>query len=565
MSMSQSQPAQADPLREYLRILRARAWEIALITLLVIGATLFLVQRQTPIYQGQAQVLVNSVSDPLDPLVAAQAPNLVTEQQLVASQAVALQVKAATHSPFSAAQLLANLSVSVVSTTDILQIDYSDPSPAVAAQMANAFASAYVSFRTDQLLARLRAAQGVVRTQISQVQREISVLNAKIAKTTDPTALNALQTQMDSYIGQLGALQQQEASLQPTPGANLSAGSIIQHATLPTSPSSPRKIRDGALAVIAGLALGVGFAFLRERLDDRVKTREELEQRVGAPVIAAIPKAPAWRRPEDAYLVTRADSHNPVAEAYRTLATNIQYLATQRELKVLVVTSAESGEGKTVTAANLAVVLAQTGKRVALLSDDLRRPRLHRFFDLPNDQGISDVLQGKLELGAIAHEVGTAGLRVLPAGPVPASPAELLAGRANAELMTGLRGIADFIVVDTQPVLAVADASILTPLSDGVLYVIDAANTSRSTIEHARDQLDHAGATIVGAVFNNFDPSRARTYPYYASYRRYYGSSPDGAATNGGRRRSRRSRRRAAQPDAVGVSEFFEGGPAPRR
>src|SRR5439155_13218725 len=158
---------------------------------------------------------------------------------------------------------------------------------------------------------------------------------------------------------------------------------------------------------------------------------------------------------------------------YRTLATNIQYLGSREGLKVILVTSPLAGEGKTTTSANLAVALAQGGRRVILASADLRKPRLHRFFNVPNDRGLSDLLAGAATLAQVARDPGVPNLRVIAGGSTPANPAALLGGPSAAATLTSLRDVADFIIIDTPPVLAVADASILAPLADGTLFVMD--------------------------------------------------------------------------------------------
>jgi capsular exopolysaccharide synthesis family protein len=242
----------------------------------------------------------------------------------------------------------------------------------------------------------------------------------------------------------------------------------------------------------------------------------------------------SWPKGED-YLVTKAEPKSPVSEAYRTLATNVFFLASRQELQVVLMTSSMGGEGKTTTSANLGVALARAGRRVVLVSVDLRRPRLHRFFGLRNDVGLSSALaaEGRLE-GAI-REPGLPNLRVITSGPTPTHPAELLASQAMADVVQKLRKVSDFVILDAPPVLAVADASVLAPLADGVLVVIDPDHASRSLLTQARNQLDNAGANVIGGVFNNFDPRDGSTYPYY--HYRYYGRYE--VTTNGSKGRHR--------------------------
>jgi len=281
---------------------------------------------------------------------------------------------------------------------------------------------------------------------------------------------------------------------------------------------------NGTLALFVGLVLGMALAFLRERLDDRLEGREDLEARAGAPVLAIIPKVPGWRKKSKAQLVTLDQPKSPAAEAYRTLRTGVLFVAQERGMQTLMVASATSGEGKTTTAANLAVVLAHTGKRVILVSADLRKPRLHRFFGLPHDFGVVNYLSGEATLGEVLIDPGIPNLRVLASGPVPTAPAELLGSEAMGEMLAELREICDFLVVDTPAVLAVADALTLMPLADGVLYVGHAEATTQGALTHARAQLDQVNADVFGSVLNAFDPSKSRGYQYryYYQYRYAY-------------------------------------------
>ena len=213
----------------------------------------------------------------------------------------------------------------------------------------------------------------------------------------------------------------------------------------------------------------------------------------------------------------------PIAEAYRTLRTNLQFIAKDEGFKVAAVTSATAGEGKTTTASNLAFTLAQTGQRVVAVSCDLRKPRLHSFYGLSNYRGLSDILQGTSTVAEASQSLaGTPSLRVIASGSVPANPAELLGSKEMLGFLDNLRKVADFVILDCPPVLAVSDALILSPLSDGVIMVADAQSTSRGAATHAAEQLIQVGANLIGSVLNNFDRSQAAYYPYQNAY--YYGS-----------------------------------------
>ena len=311
-----------------------------------------------------------------------------------------------------------------------------------------------------------------------------------------------------------------------------------------------------ALGFVAGLVLGVGFAFVRERMDDRIHGRAQLEASVGAPVLAVVPQVPGWRKRAQTKLVTTSASGSPAAEAYRSLRTNLQFISRDGTVRVISVTSPHAGEGKTTTVANIATTLALTGKRVMALSADLRKPRLHRFFGLSNDEGLSSVLAGQAQLAEVARRVeGLDSLRIVTSGPVPPNPAELLSSDAMESLLTQLRSMADYVVIDTPPVLVVSDAMIVAPRVDGVVVVVDADTTTGGAASHTIDQLEQVGGNVIGSVLNRFDPSKARYYAYagkYAyAYRYHYRHEDSGAGDQGSNGKDRRAAPVPPPPDNV--------------
>ena len=503
-------------LREYLGLLRLRKWMIILVTGLVVGASLFLSYRQTPIYESQAKVLVKSV--PLRGSAFAPLPNLETERELLSSESVADLVDAKLGAVGEVDDGLGTLTVSVAVETEILIIKFSHPDPVQAQLMAQSYAESYVKFRRDEVVDDLLASSNAVQQQINGLNRELQDLDEKIAEAGESPRATTLQTRASAVIGQIAVLQQQLSEL--TPPERLRVGQVVEAADVPSAPSSPNHVTNGVLGLMAGLALGVAAVFLRERLDDRLRGRPDLEARIAAPVIAVIPQVAAWRRRKDPVLVTLTEPQSAASEAYRTLRTGLVFAASTHGARTLLVTSAEAGEGKTATTANLGVALAQANKRVILVSADLRRPRLSNFFGVPKEPGLTNLLQGEVGLAAALIDPGIENLRLLPSGPVPHDPAELLGSEAARMILQKLVGAADYVLIDGPPVLALADAIVLAPLADAVLFVADAQNTGRSAVDHARQQLDQVQARVLGCVLNNFNPSKAGGYQY--QYRYYY-------------------------------------------
>ena len=273
------------------------------------------------------------------------------------------------------------------------------------------------------------------------------------------------------------------------------------------------------MALIVGIALGIGLAFLRERMDDRVTDRADFEETLDAPLFSVVPRFTGLRKRNRTELPVVRFPKGAAAEAFRAIRTHLLFMARDGEIKVIAITSPSIGEGKTTTAANLAVSLAHTGKHVILLDCDLHRPRLHRFFNLNADLGLTSVLVGQASLhGVVQRPAGIDELRLVAAGPHVDHPSELLTSPRMLAFLDQLRKAADFVILDTPPGLTVADALAIAPAADGVLVVADASSTSRTAIRHLREELAQVGGNVIGGVFNNFDQRRD---PYYGAYQRY--------------------------------------------
>jgi capsular exopolysaccharide synthesis family protein len=543
-----SSPDEGARLRQYLGILRRRKWAIILVSLFsVVGAFLY-AERSTPIYRSTASVQATTTV-----LLAATSTganlSMQTEQQAVTSDPVtkcaALLIvdqtfradptgapvdtsEICTPEALAAAEvpegLASDVLVSVPPQTNVLDIEFDDPSPKVAQLGAQAFALGYIHFKVDraeQLLDQLRAP--LLKAQ-EGLNKEVTKLNDDLDKAIQDNTDNPSpggNAEVQNLTSQRNAAQQkldnitlQILNLDPS---HINPPQLLLPAKLPRAPVSPNKVLAGLVGLFVGLALGVAVGLVRERLDDRLQGRSDLEEQARAPVLAVVPRLKGRRRPE-AVLVTRADPKGVSAEAYRKLRTSVLFAGAQRRLKVVMIGSALAGDGKTTTAANLAVLLAEADKRVILVSADLRRPRLHRYFDIDASRGLSDVLAGRVDLLDVLVNPGIPNLRVVPSGALPDRPAELLESHRMAEVIEELRGVADYVIADTAPLLLVSEALGIALLSDGVIIVADAGKTSRWAVRHARDQLDEVAATVVGSVLNRFDPSSARGYPQYGYY-----------------------------------------------
>ncbi len=271
---------------------------------------------------------------------------------------------------------------------------------------------------------------------------------------------------------------------------------VVDSAKLDTSPVEPRTKRNIAVGLLAGLLLGLALAILREVLDKSVRAPEELENAAGAPVLGLLPNNPDAAK---APLITGGRGQSATVEAFRKLRTNVRFADSAHPLSVVVVTSALPDEGKSLTAANLAISFARKEANVLLVEGDLRRPKIADYFGLEGSVGLTNVLVGEVALSEVLQPAG-AGLTVLAGGSIPANPAELLDSLAMGELMQTLRASYDLVIFDSPAVLPVTDAVILAAASDGVLLVTKYGKTTKAQVSAAVKSLSAVGARLLGTV-----------------------------------------------------------------
>jgi capsular exopolysaccharide synthesis family protein len=500
-------------LRDYLAVLRVRRWSVVVVVALVVAGALAYSARQTPLYQSRARILIQPFAAGTTTVQPTRG-SLETERELARTVPVAEVAAQRLGTEDPPGSLLDGLSVNVVTQTEIMEFVYLHPSPTEAQRRAQAFAQGYLQFRRQQVVDDLLSASEALQDRLQTLNRQLSRIQTRISEAeAGSPQITDLQTRANRLSGQIGVLEQEIADL--TPADSLRVGQLVEPASLPSSPAHPDYARNAVLAVMLGLVLGIAVAFLRERLDDSLRGRHDLERNIRAPVLSIIPRISAWKRDQDAPLVTIDDPRSPPAEAFRTLRTSLLFAAAQRDVKTILVTSAHAGEGKTFASVNLAVTLAQARKRVILVSADLRKPRAHRFFGSEGSAGLTGVLIGEARPWEAVQDVGIENLKLLPSGPVPGNPSELLGSDAMARLLLQFREVADFVIVDSAPVLVVADALTLSPACDAVLFVADAAGTSRGAVSQARQQMDQVAARILGSVLNDFDPSKSAATSYW--------------------------------------------------
>ncbi|MHB1533771.1 MAG: tyrosine-protein kinase domain-containing protein [Acidimicrobiales bacterium] len=539
--MQATESLEQQDLRAYLRLLNRRRITIIVTTLVVLGLALAYTFVKTPIYTASAQVLVppQTVLSPLSSTNGqAAAPALSSQQALADAQQFALG-DATKKLARSDLHFAPHVSVTSSTTADVLTFAASSTARSQAATIANTYAKAFITAERDNQVAQYTEEVAAIETSVTKIQAKEAAL---------PPGSPQLAADQQSVTNLTQSVQTLQAGVQL---ATQGGPSLINAAVTPSAPSSPKPLTDGLLGLVVGLMLGVGLAFVRERLDDKIGSLSDAERYAGGvPVVGTVPLVDDWRDEHQTHVALVEDPTSLVSEAYRTLRTAVQFLGIDQPQRVIALTSSLPGEGKSTTVANLAVSFARAGRHVVVLSCDFRRPRMHEFFGLDNNVGMTSVLLGEVSLrDAIRSIEAEPNLQVLASGPIPPNPAEILSLDRARKLVDVLAENADIVLVDCPPVLPVTDTLLISRLVDGVLVLTAATRTKKHDLQRTCDLLRQVGAPIMGTVVNRVphNGAYATNYGYGYSYSYSYDlPEAEVVATNG--KGAVRSRQTPATP-----------------
>lgn len=390
----------------------------------------------------------------------------------------------------------------------------------------NRFSQERVKSYSELLMGRTLAQRTIDKLKLdmgaSELQSNITasakldtvLINVAVLDPSPVRARDIANTLSDEFVSMVRELET------PNDGATADARVVVeQRASIPEHPIVPKTARNISLGGVIGLALGIGLAFVRDILDNTIKDRETIESITDAGVVGSVP-LDKERRQRPAIFFDQDNS--AIAEAFRKLRTNLQFVSVDNPPRVIVVTSSMPSEGKSTTAINLALALAEAEHKVVLVDGDMRRPTLHKYLGLVGPVGFSTVLSGAAQLDEALQKTRFPGLTVLTSGTVPPNPSELLGSQLARKLLTELRSNFDYVIVDSTPLLAVTDAAILGAGADGVLMIARYGQTRREQLTHAVENLRNVGAPLLGTVLT-LTPVRGNAaysynYGYYGEY-----------------------------------------------
>ncbi len=514
-------------LEDYLRIVKERAWIIILTVVVLFLAAYFTSSRTTPLYSTSAELVYakNSMDTAVFgyEIVAYDYDRPRTIETAIAAikrnPSIAEGVKTQLGSTDDAGRFSGMVSTSASADTDLVTISATSPDPSEAAAVANAFADQFIVYRKNMARALIAEARELVKSKLD--------------------SLSPSERQNETGL----QLQDKYESLQIMEAMQNGDFTVIRQAVAPGAPYTPQTKRSIILAIVVGLVLGAGIAFLVEYLDKRIKDEKTLERVSGLPVLASVPVVGGgWksdrkgRRSAEAVGFERSGSG--LLEAFRTLRSTLQYFDVDDNMRTIVVTSGLPQEGKTVTSVNLAISLALSGKRVVVLEADLRRPMMHEYLNLDNAVGLSSILAGKSSVTSALQlvlmdpfipastrkdqddpdpVVLRKNLYCVTSGPLPPNPAELLGSARMAQTILELNQMADYVLIDTPPLLPVSDALTLSRHADAVILTARLRSTTRGEMEEVRELITRAGIRTIGVVAEGVKTKRG----YY--YKRRYG------------------------------------------
>ena len=523
---------------EYAQILLHWLWLLILAALVAGMAAYYITNRQPRIYQTSTLMMVNGASGSqydssssiyLGMQLASTYSRTMTTKPILDAVSAKLGYEVDSDS----------IKIQQIEGTQLINITVTDTDPQRAADIANTLVTVFADQVMSDQSSRYIDLRTNLETELANTDKQISSINARLAAIPTDTAGNAInpndvatRAQLETSLSQYEQARSYLVSdyQQLMLSEVLSTSTVVQKdpAVANPLPIQPQPMRSALLAAVVGFMIAAGVIFLITFLEDTIRDPEEVTRKWGVPVLGVISRYGSTATP----IITVSQPRAPVSESFRSLRTNLQFASVAAPLKTILVTSPSPEDGKTSVVANLANVVSQNNRKVLVIDGDLRKPRIHKIFQLPNRIGLTDYfLHAQERLNGVIKKTEIKSLFVITSGNLPPNPSELLGSERMQEVVETLSSHFDPIFIDTPPLLAVTDALVLAPRVDGVILVIDPAKTKRAALQHSIEQLKQVNANLLGVVLNNVKISRSHYY-YNRDY--YYGKPYGKAAEESG-------------------------------
>lgn len=514
-------------LRQYLFMLRRWAAPVLLSAILAATASFFWFRAQPPVYRATATLLVNqgdgaAVNNEYSSLLSSERLALsyverLTNRDVLETAITNLDLD------ITPAALERAIEVRLIRQTQLLTLSVEHTNPETASALANEIPAVFAARNLNQQIERYADVKESLAAELGEIEAELSLAESTLERETsrrspDQIAINQANANLLRLRDTYSRLQQSYEDIRIAETRNHSNVIVDERAQAPLSPVRPQVLQNTVIAFLATALAAIGILFVVERLDDTIKNVDEVKQATGLSMLGTIEQLKIQNPTEG--LVVANEPRSPAAEAYRQIRTNIQFVAVGRQCQTMLVTSANAGDGKTTVTANLATTLAQSGKRVIVVDADLRRPTLGDYFGGSDTRGLSNlIIRGREDLSFI-QTTPIPNLRIITAGRLPPNPAELLGSERMREIIAWLGEHADYVVIDSPPVLAVTDAAVLSQIVDTTLFVVSVGETRASAIKDAVQRLRAIDSHIAGTILNKFNPQSSSGYYYYYRYYR---------------------------------------------
>lgn len=524
-------------LLEYLNPLRKWWWLLVAATFIALVASFVATRQQPDFYRARSTLMIGR---------AIENPNPTGTEFWLTQQLAQTYAEIASREPVRTATMeslgltwLPEISVRALPDTQLIEISTSDTSPVRAQAVTNELARQLILQSPTSPEQEEQSRQSFVSAQLDGLEDRITETEAELNERQEELNTAFSARQIAELQSQIAALQTKLTTMQSnytnllsnTRQGAINSLTIIEPAALPTTPTGPGTWLTIVVAGVIGFTLAAGAAYLLEYLDDSVTSPEQVTQVTGLSALAGIARISDDE--EEGKLIAISHPRSPITEAYRVLRTGILFSAVDNpNQSILMVTSASPSEGKSISVANLSIVMAQAGHNVLIVDADLRKPVQHKLFKLPQKGGLTKLLletaptkSHEETLAAMKETIqptSVDGLHVLTCGVIPPNPSELLGSAKMEATLESLADQYDYVILDSPPVLAVTDAVVLSRCADGVLLIADASKTRGTQLKQASDQLQSSNAHVIGVILNQLSPKSDGYYSYYYYRHSYY-------------------------------------------